>query len=115
MVTLWDKLQFWKSPKKLELNKDYEIYHYPDSDLSGIRILTGKYREVVFYYGLVKFSELGDLGRLSFESKITNTGNFTEEDLQKDDEFVTMLGDILTEMIINETTRDNNSEESDFQ
>lgn len=115
MVALWEKLLFWKRQKKLKLNIDYEIYNFPDSDLSGIRLLKGKYRGVIYYYGVVKFSELSsmELGRLSFEFRIVESSTFTDEQLYSDDKFVIMLGDILAEMIVNETTGKNNIEEFD--
>ena len=122
MEAFWKKFQFWKNwtkPKTPEEGVDYEFYHIEDSDLTGIKLLKGSYREVTYYYGTVKMQDQGALATLSFEYRILKPGNHTEESLQIDDDFVKLLGDILTEIIINESAqheqiRKDHSEEFDL-
>lgn len=122
METFWEKIQFWKNwtkPKTPKEGVDYEFYHIEESDLTGIKLLKGIYRGITYYYGTVKLIEQGALANLKFEFKVLNSGTHTEEALQSDEKFVTILGDILTELIISqsatyEQTRNNNTEESDL-
>lgn len=100
-----------KTPKK---GKDYEFFNVTDSDLTGIRLLKGDYREVIYLYGRVGIEEKGEIAALQFDYKIVNPGNHTEESLQSDDKFVTIIGDILRELLINGQTRTINPEESDL-
>jgi hypothetical protein len=63
-------------------------------------------------------NEEGLSARLKFGYQIVETGEFTRYLLEKDEKFVTMLGDILTELILTETeiepSRTLYSEESDL-
>lgn len=119
MVALWDKLLFWKKPKKPKLGVDYEFHYIPESDYTGIKLLKGKYSGVTYYYGTVKFEELGDYLNLKFECKIIDSGNYTEQDLNSDSKFVTIIGDILREILLEEEAkyesyRENDTEELDL-
>lgn len=114
MEVLWEKILFWKAPKNPKLNKDYEFYNLVDSDLTGIRLLTGDYREVIYLYGRVGIEEKGAIASLQFDYNVINPGNHTIESLQSDDKFVTIIGDILRELLINGQTRTINPEESDL-
>ena len=114
MEVLWEKIQFWKTPKNPKLNKDYEFHNLDDSDLTGIRLLTGDYRGVIYLYGRVGIEEKGAIAALQFDYNVINPGNHTIESLQSDDKFVTIIGDILRELLINGQTRTINTEESDL-
>jgi hypothetical protein len=115
MAALWEMISFQKKPKNPILNKDYEFYNLPESDLTGIRLLTGDYRGVIYLYGRVGIEEKGVVAALQFDYNVINPGNHTIEGLQSDEEFVTIIGDILRELLINGQTRTINSEESDLQ
>lgn len=122
MEAFWKKILFWKNwtkPKTPKEGVDYEFYNIEESDLTGIKLLKGSYREVTYYYGTVSMKEQGALATLSFEYRILNPNNYTEEELQNDSKFVTLLGDILTEIIISESAyheqiRKDHSEEFDL-
>lgn len=114
MEILWEKMLFWKKPKNPRLNKDYEFHNLVDSDLTGIRLLTGEYREVIYLYGRVGIEEKGVIASLQFDYSVIHPGNHTIESLQSDEEFVTIIGDILRELLINGQTRTINPEESDL-
>lgn len=95
---------------------DFDFHKIQDSDLTGIKLLKGKYRDITYYYGVVKIQEQGELATVNFEFKVLESTIYTEEQLQKDTEFVTLLGEILTEIIINQsvkhdTTRNDDTEE----
>ena len=111
MVALWEKLLFWKSKKTPE----YRLQEAPMSDGTWVEITSGKYSAVIYSYGRVKFSDEFGIPKLSFSYTIMNSGQYNLETLQNDQEFVTIMGDILTEIIIkNEPTREIDIEESDL-
>jgi hypothetical protein len=122
MGTFWEKIQFWKNWKKMKTpleGVDFDFHKIEDSDLTGIKLLNGKYRDITYYYGVVKIQEQGELATVNFEFRVLESTIYTEEQLQKDAEFVTLLGEILTEIIINQsvkhdTTRNNDTEESNI-
>lgn len=83
-------------------------------------ILTGKYQNVTVTYSQTQFFEDEGFARLKFNYHVIEFANFTEEDLTDDQEFVTILGDILQDYILIEakkveTIRKRYSEELDFQ
>lgn len=107
MEILWAKLLFWKkkTPK-------YKFHSFEDV-ITSIEITSGKYAGVIFSTSTVKFSDEFGYPKLSFNYRILSYGKHDEESLQNDQSFVTIMGDILTEIIIKyESPRTNNSEES---
>lgn len=113
MEALWEKIQFWKSKKK---KLHYKLQNAPSSDETWIEITSGKYSSVIYSYGKVKFSDEFDMPKLSFDYSIIDPGQHDLNILQNDQEFVTIMGDILTEIIIqNESIRENHTEEFDLQ
>ena len=95
-------LQFWKKPKKLVLDQDFEFHDFPDTDLTGIRILSGPYAGILYYYTNAAVEEQGYLATLRFGYMIVDSGNHNKNELEKDENFVTMIGDILSEIILME-------------
>ncbi len=120
MATLWEKivqLCFWKKKMPKE-GKDYKFIDFTDSELTGIMILKGDYAGVVYHYGKVRVKEQGALATLQFGYTIVNSGKHDIDLLQKDEEFSTMMGDILTEILLkhdNEKIRNHDPEEFDLQ
>jgi hypothetical protein len=108
MEALWEKLRFWKKPKKVE----YRFQQSPIDDSTWVEITSGKYSGVVFSYGYVRIEHEIGIPRLSFNYSIIHFGSLNASSLTNNEEFVTILGDILTEIIIeNEQTRNNDTEE----
>jgi hypothetical protein len=99
---LWEILQFWKKPKKLKLDEDFQFHDFPDTDLTGIRILKGPYAGVLYYYTNAAVEEQGYLATLKFGYMIVDSANYAKNELEKDEKCVTMLGDILSEIILME-------------
>ena len=115
MATLWEKISIRQKQKKLE----YKFLNLPEEDTTMVEITGGKYSGVVFSYGHVRFEE-GVMGQLQFTYNIHNPGQHGHASLLTDQEYHTMMGDILTDIIINqeshnEQTRTLDSKESDLQ
>ena len=121
MEALWEKLQnllFWKRKKMPKEGKDFKFVDFTNSDITGIQVISGKYAGVVYHYGGVRVKEHGELATLEFGYTIVHSGEHDIDALQNDEEFSTMMGDILTEILtkqVNEQTRKNNPEEPDLQ
>ena len=110
MVAFLEKMKFWKKKKLL-----YKLQTFQDN-LTAIEITSGKYSGVIYCYGRVSFAEEIGIPKLQFNYDILHSGEFDLDTLQNDQEFVTIMGDILTEIIIeNEPIRTNNSQETDLQ
>lgn len=104
-------IMFWKKPKKIE----YRFQQSPWDDATWVEITSGKYSGVIFSYGMVKLNQDSYIPQLSFDYKIHELGTHTMEHLTGNEEFITIMGDILTEIIIeNEPSRTNYPEESDL-
>ena len=109
MEALWEKLLFWKKKPKIE----YKLQDH--NDTTWVEITSGNYSGVVYSYGMVGLDETIGLPQLRFNYMILHSGQHTKEALQNDQNFVKIMGDILTEIIIeNEPIRTNYSEESDL-
>jgi len=119
METLWEKLLFWKKkPKMLEEGVDYQFVDLNDSKLTGVAIIKGEYEGVLYHYHRVKVVEEGALARLQFGYTIVHPGKHDIDVLTADENLHTMMGDILSSILMaktNEQTRTNDSEESDLQ
>ncbi len=121
LVALWQKLLFWKKPMTENVyleGVDYTFIPIQDSDLLAIKILKGEFENVTYCYGGVGVVEEGEGARLKFDYIVIDSGRYTVEDLTENENFSTMLGDILVEMISveghNDSPRNNNSEEPDL-
>ena len=103
-----------KVPKEGE---DYKLIDFTNSELTGIMVLKGEYAGVVYHYGKVRVKEQGEFATLEFGFTLVNSGKHDIDLLQKDEEFVTIMGDILSEILTksdNEPIRTNHIEESDL-
>ena len=121
METLWEKLRFWKKfskTKTLEEGVDFKLHDIEDSDLTAIHVIRGKFKDVIYYYKGAKIVEEGVMAKLQFGYEIYNYGTFTEEFLTRSEEFNTLMGDILTQLILKEDvygqTRTIDTEEFDL-
>ena len=118
MAALWEKIQFWKKKSvKYKESIDYQFIPSDDEQITGIGILKGKYAGVLYHYGKARVVEEGEFARLYFDYTIEHTPNFTVHDLTIDSEFHTMIGDILTDILMkqsNETIRNDDTKEFDI-
>ena len=121
MEAFLDKIQFWKKKStsvKYKEGIDYEFIPSDDEQITGVGILKGTYAGVLYHYGKARVVEEGEFARLFFDYTIEHTPNFTVHDLTIDEEFHTMIGDILTDILLkqsNETIRNHDTQEFDIQ
>jgi hypothetical protein len=105
--------------KKYKEDIDYKFVDFEDSDLTGIGLLTGNYKGVLYHYQKARVVQEGELAKLQFGFTIVHPGEHVIDDLTKDEELHTIMGDILTELIMtnkyNEQTRTDDSQEPDIQ
>lgn len=102
---------------KYKEDVDYKFIPSDDEQITGIGILKGKYAGVLYHYGKAKVMEEGEFARLYFDYTIEFTPTISVHDLQIDSEFHTMIGDILTDILIkesNETIRNDDIKEFDI-
>ena len=115
MGQLWEKLLFWKKPKVLEEGKDFAFIEFKDTEMTGIQLLAGEYEGVVYHYEKARIKEEGELARLQFGYTIVHPGKHDIDLLQNDEGFVTIMGDILTQILLSkakdEQTGTDNSKE----
>lgn len=84
--------------KKLKENRDYEVY--PGEEFTGIRIIRGKYKGVIYQYDSVSIKETHwEIPVLSFHYTIHESGKFTKNELRENTEFHTMIGDIIIDLM----------------
>lgn len=118
MAALWAKIAFWKKSDTLKDGIDYEFHDFEDSDLTGIRLLKEPYAGVLYYYTGASIAEEGFGAVFKFGYQVVESGEFTRKDLDNDEKFVTMMGDILTTIILTdgqfESPRTFYSEESNI-
>lgn len=107
IATLWEKI--FQKKKKLP---QYRFQQSPWDDATWVEITSGEYTGVIYSYGMVRFSLELDIPKLNFSYNIIKSGNHDEDVLKNDQDFVIIMGDILTEIIIYEQIRKDNTEES---
>jgi hypothetical protein len=76
-----------------------------------------EFRGVLFNYEKAGVIEEGEIARLSFGYTIVHPGEHDIDDLNKNEKFHTIMGDLLTQILmakIEDETRNNNSEKPDF-
>jgi len=81
-------------------NNDFKLVENDGSgefaEFYGVRLTTGKYKNVIVIYGKVSVQELDtDEARLSFTYAIQDPADFDLEFLQGDEEFNNYLGAVL--------------------
>jgi hypothetical protein len=113
-------MQNWKKPKVLKEGVDYAFIEFKDSDLTGVQVLKGNYEGVVYHYHKARVVEDNGFARLQFGFTIVHPGKYDIDLLQNDEGFVTIMGDILQQLVLNkakadEQIRTDNSEEFNLQ
>lgn len=121
MATFWEKLQFWKKkPMRYNENEHFNYVQISngEEEKTAIVLLIPGYEDVVYLYHQARVvEEMGGLAKLEFGYTILNPGKHDIDDLQKSEEFSTIMGDLLTQIIIDKETyeaRNNNTEEPDY-
>ena len=84
--------------KTLKEGRDFEVY--PGIDFTGIRIIKGKYKNVIYQYDKIAIKEEQlDIPILSFHYTIHESGNHNKEALKNDAKFHNMIGDIAVTLL----------------
>ena len=116
MGALWEKLQFWKKPKMLKEKYDYVFVDFEDSMLTGVKLLLEEFRGVTYHYNKARIKEEDNgVARLQFGYTIVDPGNHDIDDLNSNEKFHKIMGDILTIILMSKAKEDesfgnNNSE-----
>lgn len=99
---------------KINLDTDITFCERLDSDVTAIKIKTGKYKDVVFTYGKISVNENKELDTctLKYDYQVQDPiPENVNEDIDKDKEFQNYIGDILMtlidEKVNDKSTKDN--------
>jgi len=78
-------------------NADYSFVESDNVEFYGIKLLTGKWKNVLYVYGKVSVRESPELDQatISFTYNIQEASNFEEDDLINDPEFKNYIGEVL--------------------
>lgn len=112
------------SPKPLmKENEDYCFTEIPLNEelITGVKLLSGPFEDVIYYYGHVKLVPEGDNHRLAFQFTVWDSAKFTRVELAAPP-FVNYIGDVLVAIIADENksgeyngpTRSDDTQESDL-
>ncbi len=81
-------------------SKRYAFAHKEGEDFSCIKILEGKFKDVIFHYGKVGFAkDENPDGTLPMKFDYTVRQNPGELDLDNNKEFINYIGDLLIELL----------------
>lgn len=96
---------FWNWMRKKP--KEKRDYIFVDTKpLCCIKIIRGKYKDVVYRYGKVSFEERFGQPTLKFYFEIVDAGKHDQNTLNDSRIFHTMLGDILADIISNHSEKE---------
>ena len=104
---------------KYKEDLDFKWIEFNNSEITGIQLLTGRYAGVVYHYSKAKVIEEGEIARLQFGYTIVHPGEYDIDELTKDETFVTIMGDMLNQILMsrvkNDETGTNDSKEFNIQ
>lgn len=96
--------------KKYKEGRDFVYEELNDLDLTGIRLLRGKFKDFLYVYGAIGTREIEGRCQLSFTFQVLESNqNYQNESLDSFDQntqFVQTIGDILTHIIETEESND---------
>ena len=80
---------------------DYGFVENPESDLYGIKIKSGQWKNVIVVYGKVTIKESVETGiaTLGFTYQVMDSSTWQIDELEKDENFKNYLGDLLSHII----------------
>jgi hypothetical protein len=91
---------------KYKEDLDFKWIEFNNSDITGIELLTGKYSGVVYHYSKARVVEEGEVARLQFGYTIVHPGKHDIDELTKDEIFVTIMGDMLNQILMSRVKND---------
>jgi hypothetical protein len=120
MAALWEKLQFWKNPKMFKEDVDYRFIDMENSEITSIELLMENYESVKYYYHKARVVEDNGVARLQFGYTVYDSGKHDIDDLNSNEEFHTIMGEILSIILVSkakedESFRNNHTEKLNLQ
>jgi hypothetical protein len=99
---------------------DYKFIDIQNSDMTAVELLIDNYEGVVYHYHKARIKEEGGVARLQFGYTLLDPGKHDIDDLNSNEEYHTIMGDILSIILMSkakedESFRDNNTKEFDLQ
>jgi hypothetical protein len=99
---------------------DYKFIDIQNSDMTAVELLIDNYEGVVYHYHKARIKEEGGVARLQFGYTLLDPGKHDIDDLNSNEEYHTIMGDILTILLMSkakedESFRNNNTKEFDLQ
>ena len=113
-----------KQKSKYEQNKDWTYvapdgYTFEDTPVMAVGLLMEEYKGVLYHYQKARVVEEGEAARLQFGYTILKPGEHDIDDLTNDEKFHTIMGDILSQIIMaqqeDEQIRTDNSQKLNIQ
>lgn len=101
--------------KKYKEGIDYQFIDFNDSELTGIGLLIEEYKGVLYHYHKARVVEEGEIARLQFGYTIVNPGEHDIDTLTNDEKLHTIMGDILSEILLTKQTHDEQTRTDDTQ
>ncbi len=114
-------MTFWKKSKKMKLEEDidYKFINFSHTEVIGIELLMEEYQGTMYHYHKVGAVEDEGVAKLRFSYVIITPGKHEMQALLEDENFHTIMGDILSKIILDykqhESTGTNDTEEFDIQ
>mgnify|MGYP006198695109 CR=1 FL=1 len=89
--------EFESPGESIITNADYQLVESNDIEFYGVKLLTGKWKDVLYIYGKVSIKESPelDIATLAFTYDIQEAGQFEESELIGDIDFRNYIGGIL--------------------
>lgn len=75
-------------------------YNFEDAPVTAIGLLMDEYKGVLYHYHKARVVEEGEGAKLQFGYTILQSGQHDIDNLMKDDNFVEIMGDILSDIIV---------------
>jgi hypothetical protein len=98
------------------MSKEYVFVEKEDSELYSLKVVQGPYNNVIYTYGSVTIEEdvENDLARLKFNYHIEEApAPYSIKELEESIEFRDYIGDILTEILEDQTAQIGNARHTD--
>ncbi len=98
---------FWTTPIQKPLLKENEDYLFSEiilaeESINAVKLLTGPFKNMTYYYGHVKVVPEGTSHRLAYQYTIWDSAGFTKAELTQSPEFINHIGDVLVAIIADE-------------
>lgn len=99
---------------------DFDYVDVPEQGVTAIKLLNGNYENVIYHYHQARVVPEGEAARLEFGYTIIDPGNNDIDDLQNDSNFVNIMGELLSKILMDKESFDesfgeNNPQKFDVQ